>query len=363
MFGPNKFKFGLFGMNCSGGTSLTAAPERWNPTWSNVLTAAKMADEAGIDFLLPVARWFGYGGDTDAEGTSFESLAWASALLAATKRICVFATVHVPFISPVFAAKQVVTADHVGGGRFGLNVVSGWYAEEFEMFGLPLLAHDERYTYTEEWVTIAKRLWSEEEPFDFKGKYFDLKGVLGKPRPFGNGRPLLMSAGSSGAGRAFAARHADCLFMIVIQSETLAEEVRNIRAAAGRPVGVYSSGHIVCRRTQKEAEEYYHDLVYKNGDWAAVEKTLSIRVNQQSIPAEKLAQMKERLISGLGTLRILGSPDTVANTIKQLSDAGLDGSAFGLINYIDDLPLIRDEVLPRLERLGVRAAAPELERA
>lgn len=364
MFGPNKFKFGLFGINCSNGISLTTAPERWNPTWSNVVSAARMADEAGIDFLLPIARWFGYGGETDAEGTSFESLTWASALLAVTNGICVFATLHLPFVSPIFAAKQVVTADHIGSGRFGLNVVSGWFADEFEMFGVPLLPHDERYVYTEEWVTIAKQIWSRDEPFDFKGKYFDLKGVLSKPRPFGNDRPLLMSAGSSGAGRDFAARHADCLFMIVIKPETLADEIRAVRtAAAGRPVGIYSSGHIVCRRTQKEAEDYYHYIVHEKGDWAAVDKMLSVRVNQQSMPAEKMAQMRARVVSGNGTLPIVGSPDSVAGTIKMLSDAGLDGAAFGLINYIDDLPLIRDEVLPRLDRLGVRAPAREMAHA
>jgi len=76
-----------------------------------------------------------YGGSTDRHGTSFETLSWASALLAATKDIVAFATVHVPLVNPVFAAKSCVTADHVGQGRFGLNVVSGWNVEEFQSFG------------------------------------------------------------------------------------------------------------------------------------------------------------------------------------------------------------------------------------
>ena len=130
----NRFKLGLFGMNCSGSVG-TTAPERWNAGWPENREAARLADAAGIEFLLPVARWLGYGGLTDRQGTSFEALSWASALLAATKDIVAFATVHVPLVNPVFAAKSCVTADHVGRGRFGLNVVSGWNTDEFGMFG------------------------------------------------------------------------------------------------------------------------------------------------------------------------------------------------------------------------------------
>jgi len=161
----NRFKLGLFGMNCSGSVA-TTAPERWNAGWPENREAARLADTAGIEFLLPVARWLGYGGLTDRQGTSFETLSWASALLAATKEIVAFATVHVPLVNPVFAAKSSVTADHVGRGRFGLNVVSGWNVDEFAMFGAQLLEHDDRYGYSEEWITGVKGRWWGEKPFD-----------------------------------------------------------------------------------------------------------------------------------------------------------------------------------------------------
>ena len=87
-------------------------------------------------------------------------------------------------------AKSCVTADHVGRGRFGLNVVSGWNVEEFAMFGAQLLDHDYRYQYTEEWVSIVKKVWSEAKPFDFSGKYFELKNVGGKPKPWESSAPI-----------------------------------------------------------------------------------------------------------------------------------------------------------------------------
>jgi dimethylsulfone monooxygenase len=353
MFDQNKFKLGLFAQNCSGGLTMTKAPEHWDASWDNNLIAARLADDAGLEFLLPVGRWHGYGGETDTEGTSFETLTWASGLLAATRDISVFGTLHVAFVNPVFAAKQVVTAHHIGAGRFGLNLVSGWNAGEFEMFGVALNEHDERYAYTEEWLTIVKRLWSETEPFDFSGKFFNLKGVIAKPKPFGDRRPLLISAGNSRGGRDFAARNADCLFMTIIDLDALESEVMALRGNFPN-VGIYASGHVMCRPTRKEAEDYYHYIVHEMGDWEAAEHAAIIRTKGRETPFKALQQLKERLISGLGTYPVIGSYDDVAHSFLRMSDAGLDGMAIGLVNYTNDLGPLRAEVLPRMQRLGLR---------
>lgn len=354
MQNANRFKLGLFGMNCSGSMA-TTAPEHWNATWQENRAAAQMADAAGIEFLLPIGRWLGYGGETDRQGTSFETLTWASAVLAATTGIVTFATVHVPLVNPVFAAKSCVTADHVGRGRFGLNVVSGWNVDEFGMFGSKLLEHDERYNYTEEWVTIVKGIWSELKPFDYRGKYFELKNVSGKPKPWSGSRPLLMSAGSSPAGRSFAAKHVDCLFMVIADETTVAQEVAAIRASRGN-LGIFASGHLLCRATPKETQEYYHYLVHEKGDWEAAEAAIRRRIqgDGRSLPQQQLKGMMERFISGGGTFPVVGSYDEVAAKLKRLSDAGLDGMALASVNYVREMPIIRDEILPRLEQLGLR---------
>ena len=130
-----RLKLGLFGANCSSGRAVTKVPERWSGSWPDCLRLAQMADGAGIEFMLPVGRWKGYGGDTDYQGETFETVTWACGLLAATERMTVFGTVHAPLIHPLIAAKQFVTADHIGNGRFGLNVVCGWNEDEFDMFG------------------------------------------------------------------------------------------------------------------------------------------------------------------------------------------------------------------------------------
>src|SRR5262245_33357168 len=90
MYGPHRLQIGLFGVNCSSGRAVTLVPERWSGSWRDNLKLARMADEAGIDFLLPIGRWKGYGGDTDYQGETLETITWASGLLACTQRITVF---------------------------------------------------------------------------------------------------------------------------------------------------------------------------------------------------------------------------------------------------------------------------------
>src|SRR5258705_3148620 len=120
MYGSNRLQIGLFGPNCSSGRAVTMVPERWSGSWPDNLKLAHMADEAGIDFLLPIARWKGYGGDTDYQGSTLETLTWASGLLASTPRITAFRTVHAPLFNPVTAAQGIGTAHPISQRRFRL---------------------------------------------------------------------------------------------------------------------------------------------------------------------------------------------------------------------------------------------------
>jgi hypothetical protein len=114
MGSTNRLKLGLFGANCSSGRAVTRVPERWSGSWPDCVTLAQMADRAGIEFMLPIGRWKGYGGDTDYQGATWETVAWACGLLAKTERLTVFGTVHAPLISPLIAAKEFVTAKDIG---------------------------------------------------------------------------------------------------------------------------------------------------------------------------------------------------------------------------------------------------------
>ena len=104
MGSANRLKLGLFGANCSSGRAVTTVPERWSGSWPDCVRLAQMADRAGIEFMLPIGRWKGYGGSTDYQGATFETVTWACGLLAKTERLVVFGTVHAPLFAPLIAA-------------------------------------------------------------------------------------------------------------------------------------------------------------------------------------------------------------------------------------------------------------------
>src|SRR5437016_13193953 len=176
MHSANKLKLGLFGANCSSGRAVTLVPERWSGSWPDCLALAQIADEAGIEFMLPIGRWKGYGGDTDYQGATLETVTWACGLLARTRLLTVFGTVHAALIPPLIAAKEFVTADHIGEGRFGLNIVCGWNEGEFEMFGATLRVHESRYDYVQELLDAIELGCSPRAGIDFDGQFIKLNG-------------------------------------------------------------------------------------------------------------------------------------------------------------------------------------------
>src|SRR3546814_10946211 len=112
----------------------------------------------GLDFLVSVARWSGFDGPSRFAQEAFETLTYIAGLAAVTNRILVFSTVHVPIVHPLIAAKAMATIDHISGGRGGLNIVMCWNERDMGMSGIPLRAHDARYSYGDEWNEGFERL-------------------------------------------------------------------------------------------------------------------------------------------------------------------------------------------------------------
>jgi len=362
LLGPNRLKLGIFGANCSSGLAATTVQERWQATWENNVALAKLADAAGIEFMLPIARWRGYGGATDFQHATLETITWACGLLASTQRISVFGTVHVPLVHPIFAAKQFVTADLIGRGRFGVNVVCGWNQDEFDMFGAEQREHDARYDYADEWLSVIERLWASTEPFDFVGRYFKLHGVVGDPKPFEKTRPLIMNAAASSAGRMFSARHSDVLFTTFLDVETARRQLQDIESVAlqsrsGR-LEVFTHAYVVCRATRREAEDYHHHYAVDCADWGAVEHLAAMQGRHtQGRPPELRDKLKFRIAGGHGGLPIVGDPDDVATKLVEVAEAGFTGCTIAFVDYLGEFSFFKDNVLPRLERAGLRLPA------
>ena len=236
----------------------------------------------------------------------------------------------------------MVTADLVGEGRFGLNIVAGWNQGEFDMFGVEQREHDMRYDYAEEWLDVLLRCWSEADDFDFDGQFLSLKQVRAKPKPHGGTRPAIMNAGASPAGQRFAMRNCDAFFTSMSAShlaktvtaasdldvdiiDQMQKKVAAIKADAksyGRTIDVYTQGQVICRPTQKEAEDYYHWANIENAEWPAIDRMMEMRgVTPDNTPPEDY-DVKRRMmaLSGVGGRPYVGTPDKVAGDLARLAN-------------------------------------------
>jgi alkanesulfonate monooxygenase SsuD/methylene tetrahydromethanopterin reductase-like flavin-dependent oxidoreductase (luciferase family) len=256
----------------------------------------------------------------------------------------------------VFAAKALATIDHASDGRAGLNIVCGWNPEEFACFGLPMI--EDRYGQGLEWFEILSRIYTEPAPFDFAGRYYDLRGVSGLPRPAQTPRPVTLNAGFSPPGRDFAARAADYLFTTFIEIEAGRAQIADMRAraaATGREVGVYTTCHVVCRPSQDEAEAYYEHYAVVMEDTEGADRHM--RNKQQFSGSHDPAAYRlhrKRFVGGAGTYPLIGTPERIAMELAAISAAGFEGVAISFVNYKDELPYFVQAVLPLLQAMGLR---------
>jgi FMNH2-dependent dimethyl sulfone monooxygenase len=368
MRGTNVFKLGVFSANCDGGLTMSLAPERWPARWDDIVAMSRIADNAGMEFILPVAKWRGYQGKANIYGKSFETMTHSAAIGALTKQICVFSTIHVPLVTPAFAAKALATIDHITHGRAGLNIVCGWNQEEFDLHGVTI-DQDRRYQHGLEWFRIWSKMLDGGPEFDWDGEFFKLKRLETNPVSVQRPRPLVMSAGFSPSGRDFAAQAADALFTTMSELDQAPAMLANVAehsARYNRTIPVYAMGHVVCRPTRREAEEFFHYFAEELADADGqmyYRRQRGTRTGHNVTPVARPLENRFTRATGKsffgaypGTYPFVGTPDDVASEMARMSAAGLTGTSVAFLDYLKEIPFFVDEVMPRLVRLGLRAS-------
>ncbi|MGA7488356.1 MAG: LLM class flavin-dependent oxidoreductase [Xanthobacteraceae bacterium] len=357
-----KLKLGTFQTNLDSGCVMSDLDGRLDISWPNTVALAELADEMGFEALVPVARWHGFGGATNPQGAGFEAYTWAAGIAASTAGPGVFATSHISLNHPIVAAKQSTVIDHISGGRYTLNIVTGWNQPEIDMFGTPMMGHADRYACAEEWLAIVKRLWTEDEAFDHEGRFYKItKGYL-QPKPIQSPYPAVMSAGASERGRHFATKHADLVFT-VIRTGGLEECHAHVQAyhrlarEYGREVRVWTVANIVQGETEQAARDFYRYYVHEKGDWAAAGnmiETFSLEINARTIAAEKLKAYQEAFIAGWGGFPLIGTKEQIVDGLLALSRAGLDGVLLAWPRFEQGMREFRDVTYPLVQQAGLR---------
>ena len=143
-----------------------------------LLKPVRQAEALGIDYLLIAQRWWGTG--LEIEASSYDCLAATAFYAAQTERIRLVTAIHPGFFLPAPIAKWGATMDRLTGGRWAINVTSGWHEQEFAMYGAELLEHDERYSRSREFIDILRLAWAG-APVSYAGAHYRIEGLRLEP--------------------------------------------------------------------------------------------------------------------------------------------------------------------------------------
>jgi alkanesulfonate monooxygenase SsuD/methylene tetrahydromethanopterin reductase-like flavin-dependent oxidoreductase (luciferase family) len=249
--------------------------------------------------------------------------------------------------------------DHIANGRFVMNFVVGWNREEFEMFGAEWREHDRRYELAEEWLTLVRRLWTEEREFDFDGTFFQGRRLWSQPKPLQNPVPI-MNAGSSPIGQRFSAAHCDMNF-VMLRQKTEADDraqiaqLKTMAADLGRRSQCWIHVYVVWRPTEQEARDYLDYYVRQRGDWETARNMLAVFGQQSATLAPSVLEAFQfHFIAGHGGYPLVGTPAQIVDQIERLSRMGVDGLLISWVDYLGECRQWIDEVLPLMEQAGQR---------
>lgn len=354
---------GLFLPIHNGGWSISTLPRGTDWTFDYNAAITQRAEEVGFDLAFGPAHWLskgGFGGTTRYRETSLDAFVATAAIAAVTKRILLISTVHVLYDwHPLHLAKFGATADHISGGRWGLNMVTGFRLDEWAMFGEARVEHDLRYDMAAEFTEILLNLWTRDENLDYDGRFYKLKKAYVTPRPKYD-RPFIVNATGSPAGIEFASRYSDLVFItssagveVDAALEILPAHNKRIKDAAtakGRSVRTIINPMIICRETEKEAWQLY-DAILAEADAGAVQGFFNSHITGDS-QAWPVKQHDKKVVGG--NIQIVGSPEQVVDKIAALKRAGCDGVQICFFDYGPELDFFAARVMPLLHQAGLR---------
>ena len=388
---------------------------------AHYIAAARSAEAAGFEIAfisdrlgVPKSRAEALR-RVDEWSHGFEALTLASAVATATRTIGVVATASTTFSEPYNLARQFASLDLISNGRIGWNVVTSSLQQESDNFNPgPDFDHAARYARADEFVDAVLALWQSWNPdgfvrdkrsgvffspgavrsVDHDGQYFRSKGPL-NVIPSRQGRPLLVQAGSSDAGRALAARTADVVFTAqtdIVSARGFYQDIKRRRAIVGKSadeVLVLPGIFPVIGRTKAEAEDKYaalQDLIQPDVALALLETYLGdvdlsgidIDGPLPALPVSNAIRSRQALLTELarkeslsvvalarriagarGHWQVIGTPEAIAG---QIEDWAASGAADGFMllppTFPDGQDDFIDTVVPLLRGRGLLNPGP-----
>ncbi|KAG0651520.1 Pyrimidine monooxygenase [Hyphodiscus hymeniophilus] len=334
-------QIGVFIPIGNNGWLISTTSPQYKPSFELNKHIVQRAEHYGFDFALSMIKLRGFGGKAEFWDYNLESFTLMAGLAAVTSKIKLFASSAILTLPPALVARMAATIDSIAPGRFGINIVTGWQAAEYEQMSIwPGNAYfGYRYEYATEYVKVMKELWATGVS-NFKGKHFTMNDCKMLPKP--SDEIKIVAAGSSGRGMEFAAEFADFNFVMGagINSPTqigpTCGRLVDAVAKTGRDVGTYALFMLIAEETEEEARAKWN--LYREGAdvdalaWMADQGSKDTKADAHA--SIKLAAASEGQVNfNQGTL--VGTYAKIAEMLDEVAD--IPGMK-GIMLTFDDFP-------------------------
>ena len=355
-------KFGYWAPILSGGYVLSNIPQRTEWSITANIRLAQTAEQVGFDYTLLPARFT----SLECGDGQNDALATSAYLAAATERLKIIGAFHTAYWHPAMIAKSASTIDVASGGRYALNILSGWLKDEYRQFNRPWLEHDERYRQSEEFIQILRGLWTSEEPLFFNGDYYRIHGAVFRPKPVSQPGPEIFQGGNSKAARRMAGTHSDWYFLNGNSIEGAKEQIDEVKAIAAshdRQVKFGLNAFIILRNSVEEALAQKQAII-DAADPETVQAFAGQAKNAGQSTKEKqgmwansdyadLVQPNDGFKTGL-----LGPADFIVERINLYREIGVDLLLTAFLHFNDELEEFGHQVISQFKRDQTKVTLP-----
>jgi FMNH2-dependent dimethyl sulfone monooxygenase len=311
--------------------------------------AIRRADELGFDTTLIAQRYL---------GPDLEAWVLATALAMVTKRIELMVAVHPGMITPQVVAKMGSSLDRISGGRFSINIVNGWWQEEFDLFSNGTWIGDaERYPRMSEFIQVLTGLWTDAD-FDFEGRFYrahvraartgaegkvvipDASEVVARPK---RRSPPIYAASRAADGKGMIAEHCDFWFAeykpgyknFEENISRIAADIRDMDARAaqfGRRLRYAINPQVIICATQAEAEAI-------------------------ADAEEGSAHRRDRMVNALGA-GLVGTPELLAERLRRYEEIGIGCVMTRFSPMLPGIEMFGSRVIPMLRSEATTRTEP-----
>ncbi|RDC56537.1 LLM class flavin-dependent oxidoreductase [Pedobacter chinensis] len=239
-----------------GGWLRNVEDENMQPTWDYVKQLAIRSEEIGFDLALIAELNLN---DIKGEGApSLDAWSTAAALAAVTSKQELMVAVRPTFHNPALLAKQAANIDHISGGRLSLNLVSSWWKDEAEKYGVHFEQHDDRYARSAEWLEVLDNVWKKDN-FSFDGKFYKVKDNILQPKPISSPRPPIYAGGESEAAKDLISSTCDGYVMHGDSPELIARRIADLSERRDKkglaPMQFGVAAYSIIRNSEQEVKK------------------------------------------------------------------------------------------------------------